>query len=521
MRYAESFLVLICFLALVSCGEKSSSDTTYNNPVISGAFPDPSVIRVGDTYYAAGTSFNFAPCYPLYRSTDLVNWEQVGAVFPEPPEWTSVDFWAPELFYHDSTFFVYYTAKHKTDNVACIGVASAKNPEQGFTDHGPLIVWGEEAIDAYVFKDDDGQLYITWKAYGLTEGRPIEILASKLSQDGLHLVGEHFSLTDHSRGWQGGNDEGQCLVKHGDWYYLFYSDGGCCDNKCDYRVRVSRSKELRSGWEQYPEPILEGGSPWVCPGHGTLISAPGDRMFYLHHAYHEDDFEFIGRQGLLSEIAWNEETHWPFFVNGNTPPVKADAPPDHASLARDTVVDTYYADPELLTGREWDLHFPRPVSRYENGILELTGSHSGNNFLGFRPETGDYSLQAEIIPGDRKTGIGIYTNNDKMLVFSADREKLCISMIRDNEELLLSSSELIDNERIFLKIVVGTGRMVRFSWSENGDRWHPLQVMNESVYDASFLAVWGYSPRAGLIWKGNTTPAEYGDIKVLYHFRTS
>ena len=69
-------------------------------------------------------------------------------------------------------------------------------------DHGIIIEWREEAIDAFVFKDDDGKLYITWKAYGLTEGRPIEILGSELSPDGLSLVGEHFTLCDHTKGWR-------------------------------------------------------------------------------------------------------------------------------------------------------------------------------------------------------------------------------------------------------------------------------------------------------------------------------
>jgi hypothetical protein len=50
----------------------------------------------------------------------------------------------------------------------------------------------KEAIDAFIF-NDNGQLYITFKAYGLDD-RPIEILGSKLSADGLKLEGEPFSL---------------------------------------------------------------------------------------------------------------------------------------------------------------------------------------------------------------------------------------------------------------------------------------------------------------------------------------
>lgn len=50
------------------------TDGTFTNPVIRGDVPDPSVIRIGDTYYAAGTSSEWAPQYPLFTSKDLVNW---------------------------------------------------------------------------------------------------------------------------------------------------------------------------------------------------------------------------------------------------------------------------------------------------------------------------------------------------------------------------------------------------------------------------------------------------------------
>src|SRR5688500_9028591 len=59
-----------------------------SNPVIPGDVPDPSVIRAGDEYWATGTSSEWAPHFPLFRSRDLVTWEQAGAVFQSPPAWT-------------------------------------------------------------------------------------------------------------------------------------------------------------------------------------------------------------------------------------------------------------------------------------------------------------------------------------------------------------------------------------------------------------------------------------------------
>ncbi|MFW5754664.1 MAG: glycoside hydrolase family 43 protein, partial [Marinilabiliaceae bacterium] len=310
------FITLVTALALLFPCEATNDEKQefYGNPVVPGDIPDPTIIRVDDTYYAAGTSSDFGGNYPLYESKDLVNWDQIGYVFNELPAWASDSFWAPELYYQDGTFYVYYAAKRKSDRISCIGVATTTDIHEGFTDRGIVVEWGDEAIDAFVFQDEEGARYISWKAYGLTEGRPVEILCSELSSDGLELVGEHFSLTDHSEGWEGSGHEGQCIVKKDDHYYMFYSIGGCCDNQCSYRVKVARSKELRSGWEQYPEPILEGGEEWVCPGHGTLVSTSDGRDFYLYHSYHATDFEYVGRQGMLDEVVWDEETGWPFGV---------------------------------------------------------------------------------------------------------------------------------------------------------------------------------------------------------------
>src|SRR6056297_1778052 len=67
--------------------------------VIPGELPDPSIIEVDGVYYATGTTGDWAPFYPIYKSTDLYQWEQIGAVFNTNPNWTMGSFWAPELYY--------------------------------------------------------------------------------------------------------------------------------------------------------------------------------------------------------------------------------------------------------------------------------------------------------------------------------------------------------------------------------------------------------------------------------------
>ena len=521
-RLTNSFLFLLCIIVLTSCGSQKTKQNlvtnTYTNPVIPGDFPDPTVIRVGDMYYAAGTSNNFAPNYPMLQSSDLVNWESIGRVFNELPEWASNDFWAPELYYNNGTFYVYYTAKRKDNGIACIGVATTKNIHEGFTDHGILIEWGDEAIDAFVFKDDDGKLYITWKAYGLTHGRDIEILGSEMTPDGLSLVGEHFTLTDHELGWKGAGDEGQCIVKRDGYYYMFYSIGGCCDNRCDYRVMVSRSKNIKADWEQLPEPILQGGETWRCSGHGTLVTTPDNRDFYLYHAYNAVDFEYIGRQGLLDEIVWNKETGWPYFKNGDTPSVTAEMPFKNSKQIRETL----FAD-DFTTNKndklwEWDIDYKKPSFETVNGELHISPSFNKVNFLGTRPKTGNYTMTTEIVLTTEFNGIGIYSNQENMLGLMASTSELFLCKAERGEKKVHREKIDIKNN-LFLKYEAVDGRYIQFFWSNDEKNWYPINF-GDNIIDGAFLPQWGFSPRAGFIVGGSpNNKARYKSLKIEYEFK--
>ena len=154
---------LLLLASLLTCMGAGAQQATFRNPVIAGDMADPTVIRVDNTYYATGTSSEWAPYYPLFRSKDLVNWRQIGHLFEQQPAWTRSSFWAPELFHRNGKTYAYYTARRKTDGTSYIGVATADKPEGPYTDHGPIVEYGTEAIDAFVL-EDAGELYISWKA---------------------------------------------------------------------------------------------------------------------------------------------------------------------------------------------------------------------------------------------------------------------------------------------------------------------------------------------------------------------
>jgi beta-xylosidase len=140
-----------CYVALLSVfagGAAAQSRAVYTNPALAGDYPDPSVIRVGQDYWATATSSEWAPEFPILHSRDLVNWRVVGAVFQKRPAWSVGNYWAPEIAEDRGRFYIYYTAKKK-DGPLCVAVATARRPQGPYTDHGPLVCQEVGSIDGF------------------------------------------------------------------------------------------------------------------------------------------------------------------------------------------------------------------------------------------------------------------------------------------------------------------------------------------------------------------------------------
>ncbi|MFR9566824.1 MAG: family 43 glycosylhydrolase, partial [Rikenellaceae bacterium] len=91
--------------------------TTFKNPILSGFYPDPSITRVGDTYYIVNSTFEWFPGLPVHKSKDLVNWELVGYAISRPEQTPFKDglvdnggMFAPTIRYHEGLFYVICTA---------------------------------------------------------------------------------------------------------------------------------------------------------------------------------------------------------------------------------------------------------------------------------------------------------------------------------------------------------------------------------------------------------------------------
>ncbi|SDJ82824.1 Beta-xylosidase [Catalinimonas alkaloidigena] len=497
------FLLLLTGLCTeTGCGQ-ANSPVTYQNPVIAGDFADPSVIRVGDTYYAAGTSSEWGPAYPLYASSDLVNWQYIGPVFHDLPAWTMGSYWAPELFFRNGTFYVYYTARRKSDQRSYIGVATTTDLRQGFTDHGCLLEWTKEAIDAFVV-EEKGTLYITWKAYGLDDDKLIQLLGRELTPDGLHVTGEVFTLLEaDTTNWEAGGMEGQALFKHGDYYYMTYSGNACCGPTCNYQVGLARARQLQGPWEKFAgNPVLSGGPDWKCPGHGTVVTTADGRDFYLHHAYRATSFTTTGREGVLSELVWDEQTGWPKFRYGTTPPLQAASPLGRAQT-QDWQIATRFDHPAPMAW-VWDVSQPKPDYAIRKGQLRVKAPASATtvgSFLGQIIRKERFAFSAEVWPQAAVLqGVCVYGDGANALGLGVRHNTLELWQVKEGKREVVQTFALPPGKTpVTLSVVYQPGAAYQFHWQRQGE---PVTSTAPIVLAGDFLPRWDRAPRVGIHVQG-------------------
>ena len=101
------------------------------HPLIPGYHPDPSICRVGNEYYIVNSSFQYFPGVPVFKSSDMTHWEQIGNVLNRNSQlplkgassWLGI--YAPTLRYHDGTFYMITTNVGNGGNF----MVTASNPE--------------------------------------------------------------------------------------------------------------------------------------------------------------------------------------------------------------------------------------------------------------------------------------------------------------------------------------------------------------------------------------------------------
>lgn len=297
----------------------AGASSTYTNPVTGGTvdtFPDPAIVRGKDGYwYAYGTTnpiFNSqgAPgenVLPIIRSADMTEWEYVGDVYTREnqPDWwpRNVRPWAPDIRYLDGQYYLTYSL-----DSGGVGLATSDAPVGPWTDHNYIVPPANNgcqsnAIDQALFTDTSGTHYMVWGSYD-------RICISAMNEDASELVGEVTTIG------QGRRMEGGFMVQRDGYYYLFYSDAGCCDGAFSgYTVKVGRSEsptgpyvddrgvDLMALGSKAGFVLGANGNRWVGPGHNAIQTDVSGQDWMVYHGVPSEDPEFGVVQNAPTNLA--------------------------------------------------------------------------------------------------------------------------------------------------------------------------------------------------------------------------
>ena len=288
---------------------------TFKNPILPGFYPDPSICRVGDTYYMVNSSFEWWPGLPIHRSKDLVNWEKVGYGFHSTKQVIYKDgmndsngIFAPTIRYHNGKFYIICTLVGQAGNF----IITATDPAGPWSK--PMWIKDAPGIDPSLFWDDDGRCYYT--GAGVVDGTQKEwpgkngIWMQEIDPDKGVLIGEKKQLTyGHASNarWA----EGPHLYKIDGEYLLLIGEGGTGEY---HAVTVFNSKNL---WGPYvpnhANPImthrhLGKTHPIGQTGHADLVQTQnGDWWIVMLAKRNIDGFITLARETFLATVEMTQQ----------------------------------------------------------------------------------------------------------------------------------------------------------------------------------------------------------------------
>nr|WP_308121686.1 arabinan endo-1,5-alpha-L-arabinosidase [Actinotalea ferrariae] len=291
---------------------------THDPALVAGEEGEPwYVFSTGDEREGGGS-------VQIRTSPDGHEWTYAGTVWDadDAPAWVAdvvpgvKNYWAPEVYEHDGTYYLYWSASTFGSNTSVIGLHTnttldPEDPDYAWVDRGPVVATtsGDDhnAIDPGIVEDADGT---PWMAFGsFWSGiRMVELEWPS----GLRADPEAEPLRIADRGAPPNAIEAPYVVPRDGWYYLFVSKDGCCKGVAStYRIVVGRSRDVTGPYEDAEgRSMLEDGGTAVFATNGPMIGPGGQSVSRDHLAFHFYDERLGGEfQLAIRELAWVDG--WP------------------------------------------------------------------------------------------------------------------------------------------------------------------------------------------------------------------
>ncbi len=427
-------------------------ESTIRNPILPGFNPDPSIIRVGDDYYIATSTFEWYPGVQIHHSRDLVHWRLLTRPLRRASQLNmlgdpdSCGVWAPCLSYSGGTFYLVYTDVKRYGRTTQGGSSGAS-----FRDfHNYLVTsdridgdWSDpvflnsSGFDPSLFHDDDGRKYLVNQLWDHRPGRNrfAGIVLQEYSASGRRLVGERHNIF---KGTPLGFTEGPHLYRRGGYYYLLTAEGG---TGWGHAVTFARSRELLGPYELHPEnPILTSRNrPDVelqRAGHGDLVETQTGHTYLVHlcgRPLRNRGRCTLGRETSIQLMEWCPDG-WLRSAAGGVPQTEVCAPALEPHPFPEAPAREDFGSPELPIDFQW-LRSPWPEELFSltarPGCLRLYGRETpGSLFrqalIARRQQSHCFSAETamEFDPGDYQQMAGLihYYNGSKFHYLYVSRD---------------------------------------------------------------------------------------------------
>jgi xylan 1,4-beta-xylosidase len=347
------------------------------NPILRGFNPDPSILRVGDDYYIATSSFEWFPGVQIHHSRDLVNWRLLTRPLRRASQLNmlgdpdSCGIWAPCLSHDGELFHLVYTDVKRYGRTSVGGAAgaslrdfhnyivTAKTIDGEWSD--PVYI-NSSGFDPSLFHDDDGR---KWFLNMLWDHRPSQnrfagIVVQEYSPESKSLIGQRVNIF---AGTPLGLTEAPHLYKRDGWYYLLTAEGGTGWN---HAVTMARSRDLLGPYETHPDTYVLSArnrpdAPLQRAGHADLVETQaGDTyMAYLcGRPLRNRGRCTLGRETAIQKMQWRDG--W-LYTEGEAgmPALQTPAPKLAAHPFTPTPERDDFDTPLLATDWQW-LRTPFP-----------------------------------------------------------------------------------------------------------------------------------------------------------------
>ncbi len=494
-------------------------ETQYQNPILAGYYPDPSICRKGDDYYMVNSSFCHFPGLPVWHSTDLVHWELTGYAMGEgnmPDLGGKILNWglfAPQISYNpgNDKFYIINTCFYNEGNF----FVTSDDPMSGEWS-APTWLPETSGIDPCLFFDDDGRAWVLGStAYVMMKNKAIvpEEIQSKsliammefdwrtgktvgeariIAHTGVHPAANPVAL------------EGPQMYKIDGRYFLMCAEGG---TEPGHSEVVFSAESLDD--EFIPcdiNPILtqrdlplNRSNRVEAAGHASLVQTQGGKWYavFLGVMPYEGDYIFnTGRQTFLLPVHWYNDQ--PVILEqGREVPLIAPMDNELKKLARENRIESFdFYNPGPLWGRDGLAAFAtfirNPKGDFyridKDGTLELDckpvaldslGNHA---FIGerlsamkFEAETNmDFTPKSQ----SEEAGLLLFQKEGFLHKFTKTldtdgRQILCVEEVRDGKlaahyETLLDKKEA--KAELTLRVTTPSAKRYQYSYSPDGGK---------------------------------------------------